>query len=72
LAGVRPENVSIRNGNAPGKVLVVEDTGPARICLIAWQGIEIRALLPPGSSCKAGHSAWPEFASDSVHIWPKS
>lgn len=72
VAGVRPENVSIRGGAAPGTVRVVEDTGPAKICLIAWQNVEIRALLPPASSCKAGDTVFPSIAAETIHIWPKS
>ncbi len=70
LLGVRPEHVAPFGGDTPGEVLVVEDTGPARILLVRWAGEDIHVLASRDFAIEPGDEVHPRVEASRVVVWP--
>ena len=71
LLGVRPEDIAPVGGAQPGKVRVVEDTGPAWILLVDWSGQDIHLLAAKGQSFRPGDEVFPLVDPERAVLWKK-
>lgn len=69
LLGVRPEDIDPTGGEHPGKVLVVEDTGPSSVLLVRWLGYDLHLLVPRRLTVRAGDTIFPCIRSDHAILW---
>ncbi len=59
LLGARPEDIAPVGGLDPGRVRVVEDTGPAQILLVDWGGCQVHLLVEKGRVFRPGEEIFP-------------
>lgn len=71
LLGVRPEEVAPQGGREPGKVRVVEETGPVRILLVEWAGTEIHLVVERGSRLRPGDEIFPQVNPQRAVLWKR-
>ena len=69
MVGVRPEHLSPFGGDAEGRVLVVEDTGPARILLVRWAGADVHVLAPRDLEVNLGDALAPRIDPTRAVVW---
>jgi multiple sugar transport system ATP-binding protein len=69
LLGVRPEHLAPFGGDDEGRVLVVEDTGPARILLVRWAGADVHLCAPRELELKPGDAVAPRIDPTRVLVW---
>ncbi len=72
LIGVRPEHLAVFGGEGEGRVLVVEDTGPARILLVRWAGADVHLLAPRELELAPGDAVAPSVDPTRVLVWPSA
>jgi multiple sugar transport system ATP-binding protein len=70
LLGIRPEDIEPAGGRHPAKVLVVEDTGPARILLVRWLGFDLHILATRSLTVRAGEDIFPRIRTNRAILWP--
>jgi multiple sugar transport system ATP-binding protein len=69
LLGVRPEDIAPQGGQVPGKVRVVEDTGPAWIVLVEWAGQGVHLLAEKGRRFRPGEEIYPKINAGRAVLW---
>jgi multiple sugar transport system ATP-binding protein len=69
LVGVRPEHVAPFGGDAEGRVLVVEETGPARVLLVRWAGADVHVLAPREVELAPGDVVRPCIDASRAIVW---
>jgi multiple sugar transport system ATP-binding protein len=69
LVGVRPEHVSPFGGDDDGEVLVVEETGPARILLVRWAGAEVHVIAARELDLLPGDRVRPCIDASRAVVW---
>ena len=72
VIGIRPESVTLTGGVTPGAVRVVEHTGPALIIVVAWAGVELRALVPKSHTARPGETVYPCLDASHALLWKRS
>ena len=70
LVGVRPEHLSPFGGDADGEVLVVEETGPARVLLVRWAGTEVHVATTREVAFAPGDVVRPKIDGARALVWP--
>ena len=70
LLGIRPEHIALDGGDAPGRVRVVENTGPSRIVVVDWAGAQLHVLTSVHDSRAVGDEVRPAFDAKRVVVWP--
>lgn len=68
--GLRPEDIAPHGGAVPGRIRVVEDTGPAWILVVDWAGNELRLLAGKGERYRPGDEVRPLFTLERAVFWP--
>lgn len=71
VLGIRPEDIEPSGGEQSGRVLVVEDTGPACVLLVRWLGFDIHILAPRRLTARAGDDIFPRINPDRATVWPR-
>jgi len=73
LLGIRPEDIALaRTGSTPGKLELLENTGPATIAVVTWGSERLHVLLPKAAGFAVGDTVFPELARDKAVLWPRS
>ena len=71
LLGVRPEDISSEGGSEPGKIRVVEDTGPNWILLVDWAGSEIHLAAGKERNYSPGDEIFPQIDPERAVLWER-
>lgn len=71
LLGVRPEDIVPEGGRRPGRIRVVEDTGPNGILLVDWSGSEIHLIVDKERSFRPGDEVFPRINPERVVLWER-
>ena len=70
LLGVRPENITSEGGPHPGKVRVVENTGPVKVLLVDVGGCALHVLVPASDPTRPGDEVRPKVDPEHAVLWP--
>ena len=70
VLGVRPEDVALTGGDRPGSVVLVEDTGPAKVAVISWGGERLHVLMSKYATSKPSDQIFPLLDPERVVFWP--
>lgn len=68
--GIRPEHVAPDGGPVAARVEVVEDTGPARVLLLALGGTQVHVLVPRHFAARVGDELRPRIDPQRLLVWP--
>jgi ABC-type sugar transport system ATPase subunit len=70
--GVRPEDIRLEGGEHAAHVEVVENTGPAKIAILSWNGERLHVLLEKGARVRPGDTVYPRFDLTRATVWPSA
>jgi multiple sugar transport system ATP-binding protein len=68
--GVRPEDIRLEGGEHAANVEVVENTGPAKIAILSWNGERLHVLIEKGARVRPGDTVYPRFDLTRATVWP--
>jgi multiple sugar transport system ATP-binding protein len=70
--GIRPEDITLEGGAHAGTVELIENTGPAKVAIVAWAGERIHVLIDKDTTFKLGDKVYPRLDPGRVVLWEKS